>query len=1017
MFGGSTLSPAVVSVTTQSYTRHRAGLSAVRLTISCPLIEDLTQAQAAAVTHAGGPLLVLAGAGAGKTRVLCRRLAWLVQEGGDPGDILALTFSAKAAAELRERAEDLIPNSHETLRVTTFHSYALDLVRSLGTDRDLAPVLRPVGTEERVLVLLESLEKLDLSENDLRSDPVGVVRGLVDRIDRCRDERVDPERYASWAEAALKGARGAREAAEARKEVEFARVFGLHDAWLAERGLEDFGRQITRALDLLADHPDLLAIARERARHVLVDEFQDTNHAQAVLLYLVAGKADSLVVVGDDDQGIYRFRGASAKNMADFRVRFPDAPIVRLELNHRSTQSIVDAAQAVVAPIIIREPKVLKALATAAGPPPEFWSAPDPAGQARAVAAEIRRLAEDGIPYEEMAVLMRAVRTEGRPVVAALEQAGIPHQVHGGTDLFDRREVRLALGWLRAVTDPTDAMAHLRVAADPAMGLPWAPSAEVVAQAAKAGRHISGPLMAITEDGPGAGLLEELGRAAAAGTARDLVRKVIDRTGIRTRALALGGAQGAARLADLRALERLANEIVDLNVGIESPELVRRLDGLAGVGYRAGGGTPERLGVQVMTIHQSKGLEFDAVFVMGMTQFNFPGRERTRSDIPDALLPEALPRGRDAHLAEQRRLAYVAMTRARTHLYLCGFRASDAGYQQKPSAFMQEARAALGDPASIEVGEAPDRAVLEAVGATRARLEEAVQRAAEARAGGDADAEVLADGAANAARALVLARAEVLAGPAVAVPPVITARVPRPGVTLSPTDIARYIGCPLAYRYASVDHVPPRWDPNRAVGTAIHVALEAQYRPDATPGGADKVIARFAVELKRRGAAGTAVGIQAMERARKYMPAYIKHVATSGVRPVGVERAFTLKVGPHMVHGRIDRIDSHPAGGHQLVDYKSGRKPQRETEAGRVVLVAYIEGARQAWGIEPRGAVLEYILDGGRTPVHPDGQERAEALARIRDVADGIAAGDFTPKPGFICRTCDFNLMCPAQDR
>jgi superfamily I DNA/RNA helicase len=301
-------------------------------------------------------MLVLAGAGAGKTRVLCRRLASLVSEGADPGDILALTFSAKAAAELRERAEDMIPDSHETLRVTTFHSYALDLVRSLGTDRDLAPVLRPVGTEERVLVLLERLEELGLSENDLRSDPVGVVRGLIDRIDRCRDERVDPDRYASWADAALKGARGGREAAEARKEVEFARVFGLHDAWLAERGLEDFGRQITRALDLLSARPDLLAIARERARHVLVDEFQDTNHAQAELLYLVAGNAQSLVVVGDDDQGIYRFRGASAKNMADFRIRFPEAPIVRLELNHRSTQSILDAAHAVVSPIVMREP-------------------------------------------------------------------------------------------------------------------------------------------------------------------------------------------------------------------------------------------------------------------------------------------------------------------------------------------------------------------------------------------------------------------------------------------------------------------------------------------------------------------------------------------------------------------------------------------------------------------------------------------------------------------------------------
>jgi RecB family exonuclease len=169
--------------------------------------------------------------------------------------------------------------------------------------------------------------------------------------------------------------------------------------------------------------------------------------------------------------------------------------------------------------------------------------------------------------------------------------------------------------------------------------------------------------------------------------------------------------------------------------------------------------------------------------------------------------------------------------------------------------------------------------------------------------------------------------------------------------------------------------------------------------------------------MDRRGASHTAVGIQAMERAHKFIPGYLERVTKSGVRPVGVERAFTLKVGPHVVHGRIDRIDSHPAGGHQLVDYKSGRKPQRETDAGRLVLVTYIEGAKAAWAIEPRAAVLEYILDGGYTPVHPDGHERAEAMERIRDVADGISAGEFAANPGWACRTCDFNLICPAQDR
>jgi DNA helicase-2/ATP-dependent DNA helicase PcrA len=984
-----------------------------------PLTEDLTPQQGQAVTHRAGPMLVLAGAGAGKTRVLCNRLAWLVNEGADPVDVLALTFSAKAAAELRERAEAMIPGSHETLRVTTFHSYALDLVRTLGTDRDLAPVLQPAGTEERVLVLLDRLVDLELSDraSDLRTNPVQVVRGFIDRIDRCRDERVDPRRYASWAQAALDGARSSRDAADARREVEFARVFRLHDEWLAELGMEDFGRQITRAMDLLAEHADLLDIARSRTRHVLVDEFQDTNHAQAELLYLVSQRSDSLVVVGDDDQGIYRFRGASAKNMADFRMRFPDAPVVRLEMNHRSTQAILDAAHAVVEPIAAREAKVLRALPGAEGPPPEFWRAPDPAGQARAVAAEILRLAEQGTPYEEMAVLMKAVRTEGRVIVAELEQAGIPHQVHGGTDLFDRREVRLALAWMRAATDPTDAIAHLRVATDPSLGLPWAPAAQAVSEAAAAGTHITGPLGDLAGSPAARALLDDLGRTAAVAAPLDLVREVLDRTGIRVRALALGGAEGAARLADLASLERLAHEVVAANPGMDAPALVRHLDGLAGVGFRASGGTPERLGVQVMTIHQSKGLEFDAVWVLGLTRFNFPGRDRARTDIPDALLPEALPRGKDAHVAEQRRLAYVAMTRARRHLYLCTFTAGDTGIPQHPSPFAEEARSALGDPPWADVGAAPDRAVLDALATARARLEDAVNRAAEGAAGGGDDALALADAAADAARALVVARADVLAGPAPAEPPTPEPRAPRPGLQLSPTDVARYLSCPLAYRFASVDRVPARWDPNRAIGNSIHAALEACFRDGVPEDGADRVIARFAAEMKGRGAADTAVGRQALDRVREHIPRYLERVRKSGVRPVGVERAFSLGVGPHIIHGRIDRIDAHPQGGHQLVDYKSGRAPARETEAGRLVLITYIEGARDAWGIEPRGATLEYVLDGEVRNVHPDGVERAEAMERVRDVADSISAGRFDPAPGWACRTCDFNMICPAQDR
>ena len=272
------------------------------------------------------PALVLAGAGAGKTRVLCHRLAWLVEGGASPAEIVALTFTREAAVELRARAEELIGRSHETLRVTTFHAYALELARVHGVERGLLPATSVARTEDRMLMLLERLDELDLREHDLRGDRGRLVADLVDRIDTCRDQLVDAARYRAWAEERLAGAGSGAAAHRARREVEIARVFEAHERWLAEDGREDFGLSIVRALALLRAHPDRLEAVRADARHVLVDEFQDTNHAQAELLYLVAGGADSLMVVGDDDQGIYRFRGRRPRTWPTSAAASPRRP-------------------------------------------------------------------------------------------------------------------------------------------------------------------------------------------------------------------------------------------------------------------------------------------------------------------------------------------------------------------------------------------------------------------------------------------------------------------------------------------------------------------------------------------------------------------------------------------------------------------------------------------------------------------------------------------------------------------
>ena len=203
------------------------------------------------------------------------------------------------------------------------------------------------------------------------------------------------------------------------------------------------------------------------------------------------------------------------------------------------------------------------------------------------------------------------------------------------------------------------------------------------------------------------------------------------------------------------------------------------------------------------------------------------------------------------------------------------------------------------------------------------------------------------------------------------------------------------------------------------MGVAAHAALEAHYRPGGTGGDGDALVGRFAAALRREGVAATAEGRQALARGREALPPYHERLVRSGTRPVAVEREFTLTVGPHRVHGRVDRVDAHPAGGHQIVDYKTGKPPAAGARGDEddLVLRLYLLGAREAWGLEPRGATLVHVLDGAARGVHPEAEADAGAVEAVRAAADGIAAGSFEPRPSWACRTCDFALLCPAQDR
>src|ERR671914_1276638 len=347
-------------------------------------LDGLNRSQRAAVTHPGGPLIVVAGAGTGKTRTLTCRFAWLVDQGAAPDEILSLTFSSQAAAEMRERLETLIEAPYEELHVATFHGFCSRLLQDEALEAGLDPFFSTVTPADRLALLLDRIDELTIRHHEIRGNPAPLLASFVSRIDRLKDEMVSAEDYRAHAgrlaERCADGDDAAR--ASSAREVEFGRLYADHDRLLAECGALDFGDLIVRAFRLLHEKPHVRERAARRFRHVLVDEYQDTNFAQGLLLRLLVEEHRNVTVVGDDDQAIYRFRGASQKNLVEFERELPDVTTVKLERNYRSGRRILEAAAAVVAPIDARVPKKLTG---ASGGRVRFWRCSSERAQAQAV--------------------------------------------------------------------------------------------------------------------------------------------------------------------------------------------------------------------------------------------------------------------------------------------------------------------------------------------------------------------------------------------------------------------------------------------------------------------------------------------------------------------------------------------------------------------------------------------------------------------------------------------------------
>jgi DNA helicase-2/ATP-dependent DNA helicase PcrA len=966
--------------------------------------------QRKAIEHVSGPMLVVAGAGTGKTTVLTRRISSLIRDGhARPGEILALTYTDNAAREMSERVQaELRGVDVSGMRATTFHAYCFELLKANDKGFDL------LDDKDLWIFLRKRLRDLHLNYFVRAANVAQFLDDLLDFVRRCHDELVGPEKYAEYVrrlerrELPLPRITKSKDAdAVTDEEIlgrcrEIADVFATVERMLLEGNLGTFSHMITRACGLLQQDASLLEAARQRARFILVDEFQDANFAQVKILLLLAGEERNIFAVGDPDQAIYRFRGASSAAFGLFHRHFPGANLVVLEKNQRSTTPILQCSFAVIdrnPPVFASDPREIGGKAS----PPVYRRSPLKSAREERALAEgkpLPRTPVEIVPlsakdfesadmvstieekhrksracWSDFAVLYRS-HFHRDEVARELGERGMPFVIEN-MDVLDTPEVRDLLACLGAVDSTVDAASLLRVAALPRFRIDP--------------ERFRAAMRAIPRDQPEGGqmtmvaLLSQIEGGAAVLDVLQKTRDEIRRTGAKSR----GSLDVILREFGFDAGSPPLEAVLKFVEGWEKKPLTRRGD----IGelldylryFREARGavclqSKEQDAVHLMTAHAAKGLEFSHVFVIRATSNSFPSAyKEPLVDFPQDLRdPNSLGvgDGKTLHEQEERRLFYVAMTRARDSLTLYG--KQGVGKDKTPPGLTREL---LKDPT------------------LRPWLNQRAPR--------EFQTDLFA-GAAPAANH-TSRTAEWLA-----LPPAF------PLNRLSATAVESYEICPLQFKLEREWRIPRDVPAAMQYGAAMHRVLRTYFDSVRL----ERSLAEDElIELLRADLAQAVIEDpyqrelyeqQGFEQLRDFLA-----VLGRGTPPqvLHTEEHFEVRVGKATVAGRIDRIDDLGDGHVAIIDYKTGKPRAQEDADDSLQLSIYAMAAREKWGYQAERLVF-YNLEENQAVTTTRGKLQLEAAkAKVEDVADRIDAGQFDPKPGYHCRFCPYRNLCPATEK
>ncbi|MBU1033060.1 MAG: ATP-dependent DNA helicase [Patescibacteria group bacterium] len=982
------------------------------------ILEGLNEAQLKAVTHDKGPLLIVAGAGTGKTTVLTRRYAWLMQDKGWSTDnILALTFTEKASEEMEERVLQLISNGSYDFWISTFHGFCQRVLEKHALEIGLPNNFRILNETDAWLLLKRRLDDLPLDHYRPLGNPVKFLSALFKHISRAKDEGVTAEQYLEFAENVALNGDTEFVTGERKRLKELADCYFAYRKILREEGYLDFGDLIIEALRLFRERPAILQQYQQQFKTIMVDEFQDTNWAQYELVKLLAGSDKNLTVVGDDDQAIYKFRGASLANILQFRDDFPESVTVALNQNYRSKQEVLDVSYGLIKhndpyrlEVKLADTGLSKALSAVLGTGGDIsanWYQ-TLEKEAESVVQQIKDLKQDysDLSWNDFAILVRS-NQGAMPFIGELERVSVPYQFYALRGLYSKSLIVDLITLLNLSISVHDSAYVWRAMNIKCFGFSALDVSEFIQfanrkslslwQALKRPSTLPGIQSDVVQKVESfVAKVEALSELAKSEVPLKFLQSVLHETGLLAHILKQSEGE---KIEQINFLNTFANRIKRYEATTNAPclrefleELKMEIDsGEQGVLDFDPDIGPEV--VKVMTVHAAKGLEFAHVFVVSLVDQRFPTRERADAiPLPDGLVNEQLPEG-NTHLEEERRLMYVAMTRAKQSLTLTGATNYGGTRKKKPSLFL--------DQSGVEMKEdtSPMAGGLTGIGGEEQKKSDAGQQT-----------------------------------------PDDTKFYPLKR-RFSFTQLAAFRSCPTQYKFAHVYRIPILGSHHRSFGQAVHLSLHdiLQFHidrgkakqadlfgqsSDAGPRTSDRLRVSLdeALEIYEQRWAQNDQWYSdkiTYDKYKKEGRQSIKHMWGSwdAMPPdvMALEKSFNWKVGEHSLRGSVDRIDNLSSGGVAIYDYKTGEpksadklKPEDKEQLRIYQLAMENQGMR----VEKLAYV--YARSGQEAEVSLlDGEKKDRFQEDIQERMQAILVSNFPPSPSeFKCQYCDFRNVC-----